>query len=139
MVTRVASVAAPLIAGLLGAAACSSGQTVCDCVPPGLDVSVPPESALAAGAVVPSGPACAGASVACAKQATGGCATFHVTPSAAGNCHIDVYFPDGTHDAQDVSVVQKSGCCAGLYPDPPSAGQVAFPGPTGDGGTSADG
>jgi hypothetical protein len=136
---KVASVAAAVIAGLLAVSACSSGQTVCDCIPPGLDVSVPPANALPAGAVVPGGPACAGAEVLCTMPAAGGCATFHVTPSAAGNCHIDVYFPDGTHDAQDVSIVEKSGCCAGLYPDPPSAGQVDFPGPTVDGGTNANG
>jgi hypothetical protein len=131
--------AAALVAAAL--VACSSVKnSECDCLSPTLQVSVPPESAGAVAEMRVSGPACAGATVTCAQDGIGGCASWRFAATAAGNCHIDVLFNVGTTFAQDVAIVETKGCCAGLYPDPESAGTINVPTPAGspDGGSTND-
>jgi hypothetical protein len=114
---------------------CTGGQTVCDCVPSGLTLSVPEESAAAVSEVSLSGTACVSATQRCIQMAlAGGCASTLIVPSQPGTCHVEVYFATGTVFEADVSIVQSGGCCSGLYPDPPGAGQIDVPAPSPDGG-----
>ena len=124
---RGAAVAALSACASLG---CHDDATECSCDPQGFTVTVEPGGPEESVMVVPSGPACADAGVTCdTPAASGGCATYRVLPTAEGDCHIDVYFSLGMDDSDDVNIVQETGCCAGLYPDPPSAGQVELPPP----------
>ena len=115
--------------------ACSGPATTeCDCVPPGARVHVAPESAGAVQEVRLSGPACSGATATCTQPGAVGCATYAFTPSAPGACEVDVVFSDSTFTA-NVTFAQASGCCAGIYPVPASAGDIeATHGPADAGG-----
>ena len=136
----------PLAAAVAAAASvlaltpgCNSDTPECDCVAPGFTVRISPPI-MQTSQLTPSGPACATATVTCTSPLpAGACATYHVLPDAPGTCHLDLFFSGGTDDEQDVNIVPTSGCCSGLYPDPPSAGQVEFPSPgvAGDGGIDA--
>ncbi len=132
--------------GLFGVgyvAGCSTASNQCDCTDPSVHLAIPPESAAAVVGVRLSGPACAAvAPPSCAQTGPeGGCASFRFAATAAGNCHIEVDFANGVF-AHDVSIRESSGCCAGFYPDPASAGEVAVTPPSGastpDGGGVAD-
>jgi hypothetical protein len=91
-------------------------------------LNVPPESAAAITTVMTSGAACTSAKQSCEKQApTGGCSTLLIVPQQPGTCHVEVDFADGTVFVADVPIVEMSGCCAGLYAHPPSAGQIDVP------------
>ncbi len=106
--------------------ACSSPAPQCDCAEPNVRIAVPADLAAAAHAPTPSG-ACAGGAVSCTQQGTAGCLAYTVTPRTAGTCHIDVDFDTGRRFSADVKIISATGCCAGLYPDPPSAGDIAIP------------
>jgi hypothetical protein len=118
---------------------CHPDTTECECALQGFTVSISPPT-MQSSQLTPSGPACATATVSCTSPLpAGACATYRVVPDAPGTCHVDLFFSGGTDAEQDVNIVQASGCCAGLYADPPSAGAVEFPSPgvAGDGGVDA--
>jgi hypothetical protein len=109
-----------------GAAGCSSTSTECDCVDPSLHLTVPPESAAGVTGVALTGSGCQGVTATCAQPApSGGCADYRFTAAAAGTCHIEVTFANGV-DAHDVTVVEKTGCCSGFFPDPAGSGEIAI-------------
>jgi hypothetical protein len=113
--------------------ACSQTKSECDCADPGAHVHVAPESAGAVTEIRLSGPACDGQKASCTQPAAAGCATYAITPRAAGQCQVDVVFVDTTFSAT-VTFAQGSTCCTGLYPTPVNAGEIeATRGPS-DGG-----
>ena len=123
-----ASLASPvtLVTFATGSAGCSSTSTECDCVDPSLHLTVPPESAVGVTGVALTGTACQGVTATCAQPApSGGCADYRFRAVAAGTCHIEVTFANGV-DAHDVTVVEKTGCCSGFFPDPAGSGEVAI-------------
>jgi hypothetical protein len=120
---------APLTLAALAASACSTSNTACDCVDPSLHVTVPAESAGSVTSVTASGPACAGATAACAQSVPGGCAGWRLGATASGDCHIVVAFATGEAFTADVTIQQASGCCTGFYPVPASAGEIDVPAP----------
>jgi hypothetical protein len=137
---RACGFAATAAASILASAtACDDGRTECACTPQGFIVTIETGATAETTELVPSGPACATAAVTCTSDAGAACAAYQVIPNASGNCVIDVYFSGGTTDEQDVNIVHDTGCCSGFYPDPPSAGDVDFPAPGGDGSPGHDG
>jgi hypothetical protein len=104
-------------------AACAQSKTECDCIAPGARVHVAPESAAAVTAVKLTGAACDGVTPACTQAAATGCETYAITPAAPGGCTVDVVFVDGTFTA-NLTFAQTTGCCAGIYPSPTSAGDI---------------
>ncbi len=105
------------------APACAQSKTECDCVAPGARIHVPAESAGAVTAVKLTGTACDGVAAACTQAAATGCATYSITPKAPGGCSVQVLFVDSTFSAS-LTFAQTTGCCAGLYPSPASAGDI---------------
>ena len=104
-------------------AACTSGTTDCSCFAPGAHVHVAPASAAAVTSITLRGPACDGVATTCVQAAATGCETYSFAPKAAGSCSVSVVFVDGTFTAS-VTFEQTSGCCAGLYASPSSAGEI---------------
>jgi hypothetical protein len=127
------AVAAALATFVVVTPSCKDDTVECACNPEGFTVTLSSDGAGGAGEtsqLVASGPACMQASVECTSPLpAGACASYRVVPTAPGTCHVDLFFSGGTDDEQDVDIVQESGCCAGFYADPPSAGQVEFPFP----------
>jgi hypothetical protein len=103
--------------------ACAQSKTECDCLAPGARVHVPAESAGAVTEVKLTGTACDGVAAACTQPAATGCATYAISAKAPGGCTVEVVFVDATFTA-NLTFEETSGCCAGLYPSPPSAGDV---------------
>ena len=117
---------ATLVTVAAGSGSCSTTSTECDCVDPGLHLTIPPESAVGVTGVALTGAACQGVTATCAQPApSGGCADYRFTAVAAGTCHIEVTFASGV-DAHDVTVAEKAGCCAGFFPDPAGSGEIAI-------------
>jgi hypothetical protein len=113
-----------LCAAALSASACGPTSAVeCDCAIPGARLHVQPEIAGAVRTVRLGGPACANLTATCTQAAAMGCATWSLTPSTAGSCTIDVIFADATFSTT-LSFAQATGCCAGVYPVPVSAGEI---------------
>jgi hypothetical protein len=121
---------AAILAGLaLSASGCTSSNTECDCSPARLHVNVPEERALDVSGVSLSGPACAGVTPGCdGLGVAGGCVEYGFQAAATGDCHVDVDFASGEVFSADVNITQVTGCCAGLYADPASAGEIDVPG-----------
>ena len=72
--------------------------------------------------------ACSGAAVACTtSDDAGACRVFDIQPAREGNCHLDVQLDDGSHFTTDITVVRKTGCCPGLFADPPTAANIIVP------------
>jgi len=124
------------LTSVLASGACAQSKTECDCVAPGARVHVPPESAAAVTAVKLTGTACDGVTPTCTQAAATGCATYAITPTVPGGCTVDVVFVDGTFTA-NLTFAETSGCCAGLYPTPASAGEIDAVRAPGDAGGDA--
>jgi hypothetical protein len=121
--SRVVCVMAFALTIAIAPAACAQSKTECDCLAPGARVHVHAESAGAVTEVKLTGTACDGVAAACVQPAATGCATYAITAKAPGGCTVEVVFVDSTFTA-DVTFEETSGCCAGLYPSPPSAGDI---------------
>lgn len=122
-----------LALALVGASAlfcdCDSGGTECVCPAVGLTVTLPTSLAGGVAVFTPSGAACQGAKVTCSSSNAASCASYRVTPVAAGDCLLTLDFNDGTSFTDDLTVVSTTGCCAGLRADPPSAADIDVPSP----------
>ena len=114
---------ASLLVAALASSCAGTSKTECSCIPAGAQVHVAPESAGAVTQVRLSGAACDGVTPACVQAAATGCATYSLSPKAAGQCTVTVLFVDGTFSA-NVTFEQTTGCCSGLYPSPASAGDI---------------
>jgi hypothetical protein len=131
-----------LASAVVASAACSSADTQCECADPALRVLVPPESAVAVTELRLTGPACEGVTWSCSRPGTeGGCATYQFTAKAAGACHVEVVFVNGTY-TRDVTIVASTGCCEGFRADPSTASDINVVPPVGagapiDGGADA--
>jgi hypothetical protein len=130
-------VVAVVIAVGLGLSGCDPGATECSCPLTGLTVTIPPALTGDVIVVTPSGQACAGAKVTCTSDSAS-CATYHVDPTSAGPCHLDIDFSSGTVFSDDLTVVSTTGCCAGLRASPSSAGDIDVPAPLVDAGHAGD-
>jgi hypothetical protein len=99
-----------------------------------LTVNVP--EALASGvlSITPTGMACMGAAVSPTPGAKVAATQFHIEPRQTGPCHLDILFTDGTAFDDEVTVIETTGCCAGLRTDPPGAADIDVPPPL-DGAT----
>lgn len=116
------------VAMVLSVSGCSSSKAECDCASPRFDVNVPEARSLDVASVALSGPACASVTPSCDRYGVaGGCVDYGFGAVAVGDCHVDVAFQTGEVFSADVNVTQATGCCAGFYPDPLSAGQVDVP------------
>jgi hypothetical protein len=113
--------------------ACGTSRTECDCAEAAARVRVPAESAAAVAQVSLAGEACAGVQPTCEQQTTVGCAAYRFQASAAGSCVVSVTFADRGMFTATVKF-SSTTCCAGFYPDPPSAGDIDVIPPEGDGG-----
>ena len=109
--------------------ACDGGGTECECGAAGLTVTLPAALVGQLTSIAPSGPACTGATVNPPPARAGSAASFQVEPTRPGACHVDLYFSDGTTFSDDVTVVETTGCCAGLRTTPPGAADIAVPAP----------
>jgi hypothetical protein len=83
--------------------------------------------------ITPSGPACASASVDPDPASVRYANLFRIEPTETGSCQLTIDFSDGTTFSDTVTVVETTGCCAGLRTSPASAAQIDVPAP-GDGG-----
>jgi len=118
---------------MVALASCDSGGTECACPAAGLTVNIPRALAGDVTAIMPSGLACTDASVDPTPAAGRAAAVYRVAPTQAGPCGIDILFSDGTTFSDDVTVVETTGCCAGLRTSPASAAEIDVPAP-GDAG-----
>jgi hypothetical protein len=108
---------------------CDSGGTECECPSVGLTVNLPAPLAGELTAIEPSGLACTGARVIPARGADVAPTQFQIEPTTTGPCHLDILFTDGTVFSDDVTVIQTTGCCAGLRTEPPGAAEIDVPPP----------
>ncbi len=125
-VSRVAAamtLALTLAVTAAGSACGTGGAAECSCFLPGARIHVAQESAAAVTSVRLSGAACDGVATTCAQASPLGCATYSFSPKGPGACVVDVIFLDSTFTAK-VTFNQTTGCCAGLYPSPASAGDI---------------
>lgn len=119
---KIACASAALVSTAL-AMACTTQNTQCECIQPGARIHVAQESAAAVTQVRLSGAACNGLTATCVQTAAVGCATYSFSPTTPGACTVDVIFADGAFTA-NITFTQTSGCCAGIYPSPASAGDI---------------
>jgi hypothetical protein len=124
-------VAAVGVFALLLLAACDSGGTECVCPSAGLTVSLPSPLVGQVTTITGSGLACADAAVAPAPTPHVTATSFHIEPTQPGMCQIDLSFTDGTTFSDQLTVVETTGCCAGLRTSPLGAAQIDVP-PPGD-------
>jgi hypothetical protein len=120
---------------------CSDTVTQCECVDPQVRIRLPQARATVLRGVNLSGPACEGVTAACESGASGetaqsaGCEVYVFRPRAIGRCFVNVDFSAGPpRFSAELRIVEKQGCCAGLYADPPSAAAIDVPDDTTDGG-----
>jgi hypothetical protein len=117
---------------------CSDTVAQCECVDPQVHIRVPRARAVALRGVTLSGPACEGVSAVCESGETGqsaSCEVYVFRPRAIGRCFVNVDFSAGApRFSAELRVVEKQGCCSGLYADPPSAAAIEVPDETTDGG-----
>jgi hypothetical protein len=114
--------------------ACDSGGTECDCSAAGISVNLPQALAGQVTQIATSGEACAEAVISPAPDAAPTATVFHVAPTEAGPCSIDIFFRDGTTFSDDLTVVETTGCCGGFRTTPPGAAQIGVPAPGDAGG-----
>ena len=114
-------------------AACDSGGTECVCPSAGLTVNIPEVLVGHVVSIEPSGLACAGAIVKPTPGSGVSASLFQVLPTQTGPCSLDIIFQDGTTFSDELTVVQTTGCCAGLRTTPPEAAEIDVPSPS-DGG-----
>jgi len=115
-----------LVVAAMAIAACSNAgpREKCDCATPRVELTIAGDLAVSAQSPVLTGPGCASSTADCEQPlGAGGCARYAFTPAAAGACHVQISFADGTFD-RDLTFVSNGGCCPGAYPDPASAGQI---------------
>ena len=123
---------AALLVAATAAPGCDSGGTECECPATGLTVSLPPALVGGVTQIVPSELACADAGVsptpgsAAASRAT----AFQITPTQPGQCQIVIYLSDGTTFSDSLTVVETTGCCAGLRTSPIAAANIDVPAPS---------
>jgi hypothetical protein len=126
-----------LLAAIAGLG-CSSESSSCSCAVPGKMLQAQPGTVEA---IKLSGAACTGAQAQCFGMASTpfvpGCAEYLVTAGRPGDCQILVDFADGRTFETTVSMVQGTGCCAGIYPANYDYGNLVLP-VAGDGGGNAE-
>jgi hypothetical protein len=123
MLCRGVTVGFPMV--LVG---CGPENVCASCADPAVHVLVPDAELGQIAGVFASDVACAGAPVTCVAMADGGaCAHYRIVPVTKGNCHVDVDLLAGTRFSADVQITQRTGCCAGLYADPPAAATIEVP------------
>ncbi len=120
-------------------AACDSGGTECECPAAGLTVNVPLPLAREVTAITPSDLACTGATIDPDPSTVHNAKVFHVTPTQAGPCQIEIFFSDGTTFSDQLTVVETTGCCAGLRTSPLGAAEIDVPPPEDAGAEDAGG
>jgi hypothetical protein len=113
--------------------ACDSGGTECACLAAGLTVNVPRPLASAIVAITPTGLACSHASIVPNPATVHDATVFTIEPTQPGPCQIEIQFTDGTTFSDELTVVETTGCCAGLRTSPSGAAQIDVPAP-GDAG-----
>jgi hypothetical protein len=120
-----------LAAALALVVACDSGGTECVCPSTGLTATLPASLAGEVLAIQTSGAACATVTVEPSADAAAfaSAAVLHLAPTQPGPCHLELDFRDGTTFATDVTVVETTGCCAGLHTSPIGAAQIDVPSP----------
>ena len=125
-IALVSAVAAPLAAMTT---ACGDD---CSCLPPEVDVVVPPSTANDITSVAASGAACAGVTAECDQSATNGCIDYVFVPVAAGDCDVTVIFSDGSQLDKTITFGGEPTCCGDLG----GGGQIDAipPTPAADGG-----
>lgn len=97
---------------------------MCECAAQGIFVDVPAAFVPQVTGVTASDRACNGVAAKCAaKDGSGACVQYTVLPTAVGNCHVVVALSGRTFSS-DVLIVQQTGCCSGLYPNPLLAGHL---------------
>ncbi|MBI5534354.1 MAG: hypothetical protein HY898_16645 [Deltaproteobacteria bacterium] len=110
---RLAIGAAVLSAAIFG---CSESRVDCECAPAGLQISA---QAGQVQSIQASGPACASPSIACGggkNSFSPGCAYYYVTPSAPGDCTLEVKLASGETKTKTITFRRTDGeCCAGYY------------------------
>ena len=69
---------------------------------------------------------CADSKLTCSQQGSaGGCTLWQFGLGKAGpDCHVEVAFANGHVFVADFAVTQATGCCAGFYASPLSAGDI---------------
>ncbi len=110
-------------------AACDSGGTECQCSAAGLTVDLPQSLAGQVTQIATSGQACADAAIDPTPGSSVVTTVFRIEPTHPGPCGLDIYFSDGTTFSDDLTVVQTTGCCAGLRTSPPGAATIGVPAP----------
>ncbi|MGH7283616.1 MAG: hypothetical protein ACRELY_18985 [Polyangiaceae bacterium] len=88
-------------------------------------IHVPSDQALSAQTPVLS-MTCADGQLTCTEQApAGGCTLWELGLDKIGpDCHVEVAFANGHVFVADFAVTQSTGCCAGYYASPLSAGDI---------------
>lgn len=100
------------------------GDPMCECAAQGLVVDVPAVFVPEVTDVTVSDRACNGVKPTCSQRdGSGSCVQYTVLPVTVGNCHVVVALSGRTFTS-DVLIVQRSGCCSGLYPSPLVAGHL---------------
>jgi hypothetical protein len=117
------------VLALLAVLGCDSGGTECECPSVGLTVNLPAVLAGELTSIEPSGLACTAARVIPIGGPDVTPNQFHVEPTTTGPCHLDILFTDGTVFSDDLTVIQTTGCCAGLRTEPPGAAEIDVPPP----------
>lgn len=132
--TALGSVAGAL--ALVSSTVAGAGVTACgddcSCIPPEVDVVVPPETANEVTSVAASGVACAGVTAECDQTATNGCIDYVFVPVAAGDCDVTVIYSDGSQLQKTITFGGEPTCCGDLG----GGGQIDAipPTPVADGG-----
>jgi len=120
---------------LLGTGGCP--QVACDCIAPGVTLTLELADAMRLEAVRASGDACSGTTPRCLPQNQKPCTQWFVDPRAPGICHIEVDFGAAGVVDYDVAIRRVEGdCCAGLYAHPTQTGQIPVTAPSTDGGAA---
>jgi hypothetical protein len=108
-------VATSLAVACLSACSSASTDSTCDCAASQIAIDVPADiaSSVTVADVHLSGPGCADATVTCGNS-TNGCTAYDFTPTAAGECDLEVDKPSGVFTST-LTILTQSGCCASMF------------------------
>jgi hypothetical protein len=117
-------------------AGCNRFAVQCDCITPGVTLTLDDTSAASVVAVRASGPACEGVTPRCLSQDTP-CTFWQIDAKNPGGCHVEVDFGASGKVSHVVTIRRVEGsCCAGLYAEPPGSGDITVKLPATDGGVN---
>jgi len=122
-----------VVSVLVSSAGCDSGGTECLCPSAGLTVNLPDTLAAKVVSITPSGLACSDAGIV-PTPGPSTSSTYRIAPAQPGQCQIDIQFSDGTTFSDELTVVETTGCCAGLHTAPTGAAEIDVPAPEDAGG-----